>query len=97
MASDADILFGKIAIKRGFCSKEQVRHCLQEMENEGDRPLGAILVAKGFLTAQQEAAIASVCARKLGEPPREPKSPAAAPLSADQGLFGRLLIERGYV
>ena len=48
------ILFGKLAIKQGLVTPDEVNTCLRLQAEPGEsRSLGEILVAKGFLTAIQ--------------------------------------------
>jgi len=48
------ILFGKLAIKQGLVTPDEVNQCLRLQAEPGEsRSLGEILVAKGFLTAIQ--------------------------------------------
>ncbi|MBI3857402.1 MAG: serine/threonine protein kinase [Planctomycetes bacterium] len=47
------IAIGHLALKRGFITPEQLRDALIEQSRSGDRPLDAILLARGFLTRDQ--------------------------------------------
>ncbi len=48
------ILFGKLAIKQGLVTPDEVNQCLRLQAEPGEtRSLGEILIAKGFLTAIQ--------------------------------------------
>jgi hypothetical protein len=48
------VLFGKIAIKQGLVTADEVNQCLRIQAEPGEtRSLGEILVAKGFLTSIQ--------------------------------------------
>ena len=48
------VLFGKLAIKQGLVTPDEVNQCLRIQAEPGEtRSLGEILVAKGFLTAIQ--------------------------------------------
>jgi twitching motility protein PilT len=52
MPSQADILFGRIAVKNRLVEEGQVRQCLAELERTGNgKGLGELLVAKGYLSA----------------------------------------------
>ena len=51
-----DNLFGKVAIRMGFCTEEQLGECLalqEQLPKERFMRLGDILVIKGYLTVQQ--------------------------------------------
>ncbi len=54
MSSDADVLFGKIAMQLGLLTKEQIDTAvsLQEMEVK-PRPLGEILIEKRYITQDE--------------------------------------------
>jgi hypothetical protein len=48
------VLFGKLAVKQGLVTPDEVHQCLRLQAEPGEtRSLGEILVAKGFLTAIQ--------------------------------------------
>ena len=48
------VIFGKLAIKQGFVTADEVNQCLRLQAEPGEaRSLGEILVSKGFLTAIQ--------------------------------------------
>lgn len=48
------ILFGKLAIKQGFVTPEEVNECLRLQAQPGEmRSLGEILVSRGYLTSIQ--------------------------------------------
>ena len=48
------VLFGKLAVKQGLVTPDEVHECLRLQAEPGEtRSLGEILVAKGFLTAIQ--------------------------------------------
>ncbi len=66
MASDSDLIVGRLALQRGYITEEQLRECLDlqrgEMFQEDPnrtkgrtalRPLGVILVSRGYLTDAQ--------------------------------------------
>ncbi len=47
-------LFGKLAIREGLLTEEEVNDCLRDQGMEGEtRTLGEIMVAKSYLTVQQ--------------------------------------------
>jgi hypothetical protein len=51
-----DNLFGKVAIRLGFCTEEQLAECLslqEQLPKERFMRLGDILVIKGYLTVEQ--------------------------------------------
>lgn len=51
-----DNLFGKVAIRMGFCTEEQLGECLslqEQLPKERFMRLGDIMVIKGYLTVEQ--------------------------------------------
>jgi protein-arginine kinase activator protein McsA len=60
------VLFGKLAIKQGLVTPDEVNQCLRIQAEPGEtRSLGEILVAKGFLTAIQVKEILNKQFKKL--------------------------------
>ena len=57
MHLDSEILFGQIAIKTGFCTKEDVEECIKEQErHQGTKEggsLGKIMFRKRLLNFEQ--------------------------------------------
>jgi transcription elongation factor Elf1 len=48
------VLFGKVAVKQGLVTQEELNECLRIQADEGERrSLGEILIEKGYLTAVQ--------------------------------------------
>lgn len=48
------VLFGKLAVREGLCTQEEVNECLRLQAREGEkRSLGEIMVAEGCLTSVQ--------------------------------------------
>lgn len=76
-----DRRFGVLAVKNGFCSKEQLKICLDQQRREYVQSktlprIGALLLREGHLTEEQVEAIARLQER-LGEAAR--RAAAAAP------------------
>ena len=90
MPADSDLLFGKIAIARGFCTQAQVDGCLKtQASSQPPTPLGRLLLGEGFLTEDQHAKILEIQKEKLTAP-----DPIVAK-SLDTALFGRLVRSKG--
>lgn len=57
MIDKTDMLFGRIAVVAGFCSREEVEHCIREQEleteNGGRTNLGEIMIKSGILDFDQ--------------------------------------------
>ena len=69
-------LFGRLAVERGFVTKEQVDLCLRvQAQLGGKHHLGMLLIHRGFLTEDQ---LKQILALQQAAPPAAPK-PVAAP------------------
>jgi hypothetical protein len=83
------LVLGEIALKEGLVSSEQLDECMQiQIDERYARPLGEILIAKGYLP---EAKLDDLLARQkelIVEFER------TANIS---GLFGRIAVQRGYI
>ncbi len=92
MASDEEILFGKIALRHGFVAAPQLRKAIQEQERAPfPRPLGAILVDLGFINLDQLGRILEIQQQNLQKP-----ATGHAPATKDDAIFGRLVVKRGF-
>ena len=47
--SRGDLLIGRIALREGFISREQLYDCLLAQERNPSRSLGALLVSRGYM------------------------------------------------
>ena len=90
MPADSDLLFGKIAVARGFCTEEQVDACVKAQASSKDpMPLGKLLVSEGHLTDSQYSTILEIQRQKLLAP-----NPIGG-ANLDAALFGKLVVRRG--
>lgn len=49
-----DLLFGKVALKKGFVTQEQLNECLKIQEApDGEKLIGMIMLDKGFISKEQ--------------------------------------------
>ncbi|MBI4569000.1 MAG: protein kinase, partial [Planctomycetes bacterium] len=82
MAGQGDVLFGRLAVEKMFCSEEQVREALAaQSEGNGSPRLGDILIERGYLSpAQRERVLAAQEAEAFNE---------------TNGLFGHLAVKNG--
>lgn len=88
MAQKADLLLGRLALAEGLINQDQLYECVLAQERS-PRPLGAILVARGYLTEEQLEKLLGrqrAAYETLG---------AAGQASARTRLLGKLLIEKG--
>ncbi|MCI0339606.1 MAG: protein kinase [Planctomycetales bacterium] len=85
--SDADVLLGQLALRRGFVTSDQLEECLDLQEQVYDlgltENLGSILVKRGLVTAPQRDALLRLQDRVLGR--------------REQALYGRLAVSNGFV
>lgn len=88
MGADKDLLFGKIALERKYCSPEQIEKCLDLQARDPDRvPLGQILLREGYITPDQHGEILAVQRKNLDaiDPVRK--------VSKESILIGKLAIQ----
>lgn len=66
MGADQDLLFGKIAVNRKYCTAAQLEKCIALQANSRDRvPLGQILRREGYITEDQHSEILTIQRRNL--------------------------------
>ena len=57
MPSDNDVLFGELAIEKGYLKPHQVKECLDNQAAMAEmgvkQPLGEIMVSKGYLNCRR--------------------------------------------
>jgi protein-arginine kinase activator protein McsA len=90
MPSDSDLLFGKIALAQGFCSKEQIDWCVAiQATSKEHLPLGRILVNEGFLSEDQHSKVLTIQRKNL-----KIQDPLAK-RDKESILFGKLAVREG--
>ena len=83
-STKGDLLLGRIAVREGMLTREQLYDCLTAQERNPARRLGQIMVARGYLKQVDVDRLLEIQKRALGEAP------------ASRGaLLGQILIERG--
>jgi ribosomal protein L37AE/L43A len=66
VGADQDILFGRIALHRKFCTQAQLDECLFLQANSPDPiPLGQFLLREGYLTQDQHVEILTLQRKRL--------------------------------
>ena len=92
MPSDNDLLFGKIALSRGFCTPDQIDECVAIQASRADgTPLGRLLVDEGHLSEQQHSEILAVQRENMKAiDPQQQKQKEAT-------LFGKLAVREGLI
>jgi serine/threonine protein kinase/DNA-directed RNA polymerase subunit RPC12/RpoP len=86
-----DLLLGKIAVREGLITREQLFDCLQAQERNPSRSIGSIMVSRGYL--RQEDVDRLVEVQKSEFESASPAADGGAPRRSV--LLGRLLLERG--
>lgn len=66
VGADQDLLFGKIAVTRKYCTAADLEKCITLQANSRDRvPLGQILRSEGYITEEQHSEILAIQRRNL--------------------------------
>jgi mannitol/fructose-specific phosphotransferase system IIA component (Ntr-type) len=90
MPSDNELLFGKIAIAHGFCTKEQIERCVEVQSKSADRlPLGRILVDEGYLTEERHSKVCAIQRENMRA------RDSLAKRQREATLFGKLAVREG--
>ncbi|MBV8882303.1 MAG: hypothetical protein JO332_20265, partial [Planctomycetaceae bacterium] len=87
-----DLLLGKIALREGLITREQLFDCLQAQERNPSKSIGSIMVSRGYLRNEdvdrlveiQKKAFEGLTPGEAGQPPQRRNI-----------LLGRLLVDRG--
>ncbi len=92
MPSDHDLLLGKIALNKGFCTQAHIDKCLaiQAARHDGT-PLGRVLVNEGFISEDQHSEVLAIQRQNMN---------AVDPLLKKQkeaSLFGKLAVREGFL
>jgi hypothetical protein len=88
--ADGDLLFGKLAVSRGYCAQESIEWCVAIQETSKDRlHLGRILVNEGYLTEEQHSEILALQRKNLSA------VDPVAKKSKESVLFGKLVVREG--
>ena len=87
MGADRDLLFGRIAVAKKFCTQEQLDKCLILQANSRDRvPLGQILRREGYISDDQHSKILELQRQQFSTP--DPVSK----ISKEAILLGKLAV-----
>jgi hypothetical protein len=88
--SDGDLLFGKLAVGKGYCAQESVDWCMAIQHSGAERtPLGRILVDEGYLTEAQHSELLSLQRKNLVA------VDPVAKKTRESVLFGKLVMREG--
>ncbi len=92
MARDEEILFGKVAVKKGFISKEELKEALAYQEKlDEDLAIGEVMRREDFLTEDQLETVLEIQKKNL-----EKKDDLTDKKKKDI-LFGKLVLKKGYM
>ena len=98
MPKQVDVLFGRLAVKNNLVSEGQVRECMALVERMGNgQNIGAVLVQKGYLSAQHyKALLERVQKLGAGGEARPPGAAAGASASRARAMTVVDVEERDY-
>ena len=92
VGADQDLLFGKIAASRKYCTADQIEKCVAIQAKTPDRlPLGQILVSEGYITQDQHSEILGIQRRNMAAIDPVNK------VSKESLLIGKLAVREGFV
>jgi serine/threonine protein kinase len=90
-SSKGELLLGKIALREGLITREQLFDCLQAQERNPSKSIGSVMVARGYLRHEDVERLVEIQRRAFTE-----SSPGASPDKRSL-LLGRILLEKGLV
>lgn len=89
MATKADFLIGKIALREGYLTQEQLYDCVMFQERSPAKPLGAIMVNRGYINQDQLNKLLDIQRSALDEIGEGSKT------SRKTLLLGKVLVDKG--
>ena len=92
MGADHDLLFGRIALNRKFCTQAQLDECIAIQARSRDRlAIGHILKSEGYITEDQHSEVLSIQRRNMMAVDPVQK------LSKETILLGKLAVRERYM
>jgi len=92
VGADQDLLFGKIAVAKKFCTQDQLNKCLILQANSRDRvPLGQLLRTEGYISDDQHSRILAMQRQQLASTDPVNK------VSKESILLGRLALKMNLI
>ncbi|MBI4574939.1 MAG: hypothetical protein HY722_01610, partial [Planctomycetes bacterium] len=90
MATEQEVLFGRLAVRLGLCTELQVQEAIQvQARSPIPRPLGSILVELGHLTKEQRTEVADAQVERLELPPENARE------RKEDLVLGKLIVKQG--
>jgi len=85
-----DLLIGKIALREGLITREQLFDCLQAQERNPSRSLGSIMISRGYLTGENVEQLIGLQKKAF-----EASAPEGSAPNQRSVLLGKILVDRG--
>jgi serine/threonine protein kinase len=85
-----DLLLGKIALREGMITREQLFDCLQAQDRNPSKSIGSIMVSRGYLRNEDVDRLVALQAKAF-----DGVTDAASLTRRKSHVLGRLLVERG--
>ncbi len=89
-SSRVDLLLGKIALREGLITREQLFDCLQSQERNPSKSIGSIMVSRGYLRHEDVERLVEIQKKAFEASPDGASVPNRRSL-----LLGRTLVARG--
>jgi len=85
-----DLLLGKIALREGLITREQLFDCLQAQERNPSKSIGSIMVARGYLRNEDVDRLVEIQKKAFESGPEGSPQPGRRSI-----LLGKILVDRG--
>src|SRR5258708_3166189 len=85
-----DLLLGKIALREGLITREQLFDCLQAQERNPSKSIGSIMAARGYLRNEDVDRLVEIQKKAFSSGPE-----GTAPQNRRSILLGKILVDRG--
>ena len=85
-----DLLLGKIALREGLITREQLFDCLQAQERNPSKSIGSIMVARGYLRNEDVDRLVEIQKKAF-----QGGGDGANPQSRKSVLLGKILVDKG--
>src|SRR5437667_6887487 len=85
-----DLLLGKIALREGLITREQLFDCLEAQDRNPSKSIGSIMVARGYLRNEDVERLVELQKKAFQSGPE-----GASPQNRRSILLGKILVDRG--